>query len=170
MAQGYRICLPCRRCGVDSWVGKIPWRGKRQPAPIFLPGKCPRQRGLAGYSPWGCTEWDTTEHTHKVCSPTSVGLRVGCVNALPLGRIPLIQKDCPQYNSPHLCHLFPAPHYYLISAMHHMAFNCVSSPSFSNIYKSQASKWHMNTLSALGPQMVKNPPAMQETRVRSLGG
>ena len=25
---GKKICLPCRRPGFDSWVGKIPWRRK----------------------------------------------------------------------------------------------------------------------------------------------
>ena len=39
-----------------------PWRRKWQPAPIFLPGKSHGQRSLAGYSPWGCKESDTTEH------------------------------------------------------------------------------------------------------------
>ena len=33
------------------WVGKIPWRKKWQPTPVFLPGKFHRQRSLAGYSP-----------------------------------------------------------------------------------------------------------------------
>ena len=43
----------CRRHGFDPWVGKIPWRRKWQPTPIFLPGKSHGQRILAGYSPWG---------------------------------------------------------------------------------------------------------------------
>ena len=30
----------------------------------FLPGKPHGQRSLAGYSPWGLKESDTTEHTH----------------------------------------------------------------------------------------------------------
>ena len=29
----------CRRCGFDPWVGKIPWRRKCQPIPVFLPGE-----------------------------------------------------------------------------------------------------------------------------------
>ena len=29
----------CRRRGFDLWVGKIPWRRKRQLIPVFLPGK-----------------------------------------------------------------------------------------------------------------------------------
>ena len=41
-----------RRYGFDPWVGKIPWRGKRQPTPVFLPGKFLEWRSLVGYSPW----------------------------------------------------------------------------------------------------------------------
>ena len=51
-----RICLQCRRPGFDSWVGKIPWRRKWQPTPVFLPGESHGQRSLAGYSIWGHTE------------------------------------------------------------------------------------------------------------------
>ena len=29
----------CRRSRLDPWVGKIPWRRKWQPTPVFLPGK-----------------------------------------------------------------------------------------------------------------------------------
>ena len=42
-------------------VEKIPWRREWQPTPIFLPGEFHGQRSLAGYSPWGCKESDTTE-------------------------------------------------------------------------------------------------------------
>ena len=34
---------------------------KRQRTPVFLPGESHGQRSLAGYSPWGCKESDTTE-------------------------------------------------------------------------------------------------------------
>ena len=37
-----------------------PWRRKLQPTPVFLPGKSHGQRILAGYSPWGNKELDTT--------------------------------------------------------------------------------------------------------------
>ena len=30
---------------------------------VFLPGESDGQRNLAGYSPWGCKELDTTEAT-----------------------------------------------------------------------------------------------------------
>ena len=42
----------------SPWVGKISWRRKWQPTPVFLPGKSHGQRSLVGYSPWG----------HSVCS------------------------------------------------------------------------------------------------------
>ena len=35
-------------------VGKILWRRKWQPTPVFLPGKSHGQRSLVGCSPWGC--------------------------------------------------------------------------------------------------------------------
>ena len=50
-----------RRHWFDSWVGKIPWRKKWQPAPVFLPGKSHGQRRLAGYSLWCCEESDMFE-------------------------------------------------------------------------------------------------------------
>ena len=34
---------------------------------VFLPGKLHRQRSLAGYSPWGHKELDTTEQTEHTC-------------------------------------------------------------------------------------------------------
>ena len=52
------------RPGFDPWVGKIPWRRKWQPTPVFLPGESHGQRSLAGYSPEGCKESDTTEVTY----------------------------------------------------------------------------------------------------------
>ena len=45
----------------DLWEGKIPWRKKSLPTPLFLPGEFHGQMSLAGYSPWGHTELDTTE-------------------------------------------------------------------------------------------------------------
>ena len=66
VAQQYRIhrqCRSCRRCGFDPWVGKNPSRRAWQPTLIFLPGESLGQGSLAGYSPWGRTESDTTEVT-----------------------------------------------------------------------------------------------------------
>ena len=36
----------CRKCGFDLWVGKIPWRRKWKPTPVFLLGESHGQRSL----------------------------------------------------------------------------------------------------------------------------
>ena len=48
--------------GSDPWFRKIPWR-RGQPTPVFLPGESHGQKSLAGSSPWGHKELDTTEYT-----------------------------------------------------------------------------------------------------------
>ena len=55
------VCLQCGRPGFNPGVGKIPWRRKWQPTPVLLPGKFHGLRILAGYSPGGHKELDTTE-------------------------------------------------------------------------------------------------------------
>ena len=42
-------------------VRKVFRRREWLPTPVFLPGDSHGQRNLAGYSPWGCKETDTTE-------------------------------------------------------------------------------------------------------------
>ena len=42
-------------------LGKMSWRRKWQPTPVFLPRESHGQRSLAGYSPWGRKKSDTTE-------------------------------------------------------------------------------------------------------------
>ena len=66
MVQQLRICLQCRRCRLDPWVRKIPWRRKWQPTPVFLPGESHGWRSLVGYSPWGHKESDRTEVTEHI--------------------------------------------------------------------------------------------------------
>ena len=57
----------------QSWVRNIPWSRNWQPMPEFLPGKSHGQRNLAGCSPWGHKELNTTEQlsTHT-CPGTLV--------------------------------------------------------------------------------------------------
>ena len=50
-----------KRCGPTARKGPVLWRRKWQPTPEFLPGESHGQRSLAGYSPWGRKESDTTE-------------------------------------------------------------------------------------------------------------
>lgn len=60
-----------KRCKFNSCVGKILWRRKWYPAPIFLFWKSHGQKSQVGYSPCIHKESDMTEHsTHTVdCSP-----------------------------------------------------------------------------------------------------
>ena len=53
-----------KRLPPTPWVGKMPWRRKWQPTPVFLPGESHGRRSLIGYSPRGPKELDTTEQLH----------------------------------------------------------------------------------------------------------
>ena len=53
--------LAIRRLGFSPWVGKMPWRRACHSTPVFLLGESHGQRSLAGYSPRGHKESDTTE-------------------------------------------------------------------------------------------------------------
>ena len=58
-----------QRRGFDLWIGKIPWRRKWQPSPVFLLGELRGQRSLGGYSSWGHKELDTTESLNNTETP-----------------------------------------------------------------------------------------------------
>ena len=53
----------CNAGDPGSLPGKIPWRRKWHPTPVFLPGKSHGQRSLLGFSPWCRKESDTTDPT-----------------------------------------------------------------------------------------------------------
>ena len=44
--RGKESACHCRRCSFHPWAGKIPWRRKWQPPPVFLPGESHGQRSL----------------------------------------------------------------------------------------------------------------------------
>ena len=50
--------------GLIPGLGRFPWRRKRKPTPVFLPGESHGQRNLVGYSPRGRKESDTPERVH----------------------------------------------------------------------------------------------------------
>ena len=56
-------CRRCKRCSFNPWDKKIPWSRKQKPTQVFLSGKFPGQRSLAGYSPWGPKELELTERS-----------------------------------------------------------------------------------------------------------
>ena len=73
-------CRRHRRCGFNPWVGKIPWKRKWQPTPVFLLGRVHGQRSPAGCSLWGRRELGvTSRHTSPAACrgavPTSLSLR-----------------------------------------------------------------------------------------------
>ena len=50
-------CRRYRRLWFDPWVGKIPWRRKWQPTPVFFSWKSHGQRSMVGYSSRGRKSW-----------------------------------------------------------------------------------------------------------------
>ena len=60
----WSICLQWGRSRFNPWVGKISWRRKWHPTPVFLLGKSHGWRSLVGYSPRGHKESDTIERLH----------------------------------------------------------------------------------------------------------
>ena len=68
--SGKEFACQCKVLEFDPWVGKIPWKRKWEPTPVFLPGKFHGQRSSVGYSPWDLTELDMTERTHAHAEQT----------------------------------------------------------------------------------------------------
>ena len=73
-----------KRLGFDPWVREIPWRRAWQPTPVFMPGESHGPRSLAGYSPWGRKESDTTEATERARTYPSRGLQSAYPSAVPV--------------------------------------------------------------------------------------
>ena len=46
---------------LETWVGKIPWRRKWHPTPVFLPGESPWTEEPGGLQSMGRKELDKTE-------------------------------------------------------------------------------------------------------------
>ena len=59
-AQMVKNHLKCRGPGFSPYTGEIPWRRKRLPTPVFLPGES-RERGAWQATAHGGTEGQTTE-------------------------------------------------------------------------------------------------------------
>ena len=51
---------------------------------LFGKKESPGQRGLSGYSPWGCKELDTTECKHKIKPKTTKEAIEDCLDWKPL--------------------------------------------------------------------------------------
>ena len=92
VAQQVKNHLQCGRRGFDPWVGKIPWRQKRLPSPVFWPGEF---HGL--YSPWGRKESDRTEwlslHPSALSSDIQKGIKCKALLPRPVVRHRLILQE-----------------------------------------------------------------------------
>ena len=71
-AQWWRTCLP-RQEAQERWVsflgwGRVPWRRKQQPTPVFLPKESHGLRSLAGYHPWGRKRFRHDWATKHACT------------------------------------------------------------------------------------------------------
>ena len=56
-----------RRCRFDPWVGKIPWRRKQQPTPVFLPDKSHGEGSLwATVQESDMSEWLNNKDTYTI--------------------------------------------------------------------------------------------------------
>ena len=69
--SGEEPACQCRRCRFNPWVRKPPWRRKRQPTPVFLPGESHGQKswwatihGVTKNQAWLSIHTHTHTHTH----------------------------------------------------------------------------------------------------------
>ena len=84
----WRIYLQCGRHGLDSWVGKIPWRRAWQPTPVFLPGEsqwtvahqAPLSMGFLG----GAVVKNLPANTGNIDSIPDLGRSPGVGNGNPI--------------------------------------------------------------------------------------
>ena len=82
--QQQSVCPQCRRPRFNPWVGKIPWRRKWQPTPVFLPGKIPGTEDPGRLQSMGPqrVRHDTTERLHLL----SVGITVQSNQKVPVNK------------------------------------------------------------------------------------
>ena len=67
-SDGKKYACNAGELGSIPGSGRSPGRREWQPIPVFLPGQSHGQRSLAGYSPWGHKELNTTKVTEHVCT------------------------------------------------------------------------------------------------------
>ena len=60
-SDGKELVCNAGDLGLIPALGRFPWRRERLPTPVSLPGESHGQRSLAGHSPRGRKESDTTE-------------------------------------------------------------------------------------------------------------
>ena len=103
-------CRRCKRHGFNPWFGKIPWRRKWQPTPVFFPGKSYGQE-LRGYNPRGHKELDTTSRLkQQVYSPLcELGISANFVGLRDVlwGWSSFLSRGCTVLDALHGAHVPP---------------------------------------------------------------
>ena len=100
-------CLPAMQ---ETRVGKIPWRRKWQPTPVFLPEKSHGQRSLVDYSPWGHKEFDTTEQLHSLLLQSTCSGLHGLQDLQHMGSVlaaPMLSDSGAWFSRSVACWIFP---------------------------------------------------------------
>ena len=151
--------LQCRRSGFNPRVEKIPWRREWQPIPESLLGKshgeepCWSHVTVHGVTRVGhdlVTKPSPPPPTRSLIQP---GIRMSLRQILPQS----LQREC-------------NPVSVLISAFCYPKQRTQSHHPFGLLsYRFWATKWVWFKWASLVTQLVKNPPAMQDTPVQFLG-
>ena len=131
----------CRIPRFDPWVEKIPWRKKWQPTPVFFFLGNPMDRGDWGQAP--VPEVMQVRHSSATKPPPQKYYKVIALFFTCLVRVDQVQAKWPIWIK-----LLKD-----IDLQIRMPILLIDNMSYNKVV-----------------QMVKNPPAMQETRVWSLGG
>ena len=136
------ICGQCGRPGFDPQVGKIPWRRKWQAIPVLLPGEFHGQRSGTGCSPWN----------HRVGHDCATYF---------LSQCKIISQSLLKSQAKKIVSSCKKP----ISRLKNKQ---ISDFKIELIILGRQVELRRVVWASLVAQLVKNPPAVQETRVRSL--
>ena len=156
-SQWERICLQWKRFRFYPWVGKIPWRSKWQPIPVFLPEKPHAQRSLVGYSPWGCKRVEHDSATKPNNKGIIVYLFTYTINNGDLVGVTVYIHLKPCFHKSWGFHMYMWKTNWLS-----FGYRYINKNTFNQFINSFT--WR----DFLVAQMVENLPAMQETQVWSL--
>ena len=114
-----------KSCGFEPWVGKIPWRRKQQPTPVFLSGESHGQNSLVGYSLWDHRvghNWSNLTHTKAFdLSYDTLPITLLILATWPL--VPLTEKHVQRINSPKVSFIHSFYKYLLKSLRHAINFS-----------------------------------------------
>ena len=83
-SEGIESACNVRNLGSIPGLERFLWRRKRLPTPVFRPGEFHGQRRVAGYSPRGCKQLDTTEwpslfHKNSTCK-YKYSIQIHCIS------------------------------------------------------------------------------------------